>query len=345
MADGMFGAPAGAMAASEQNMKENAMNLNLAIGGVALKKAQLDLAGQERMAGMLASGFGGQGHGGSPEDTAGMMSQLALYAAKAGLPQEAEQYAKTASALQHNQAYIKTQALTRQMKESGMYANLLGSVHDQQSWQRANALFTVQTGKQMPWARLPYNPRLVQMLKEGALSAKDKALIGAAHAREQAQQQMIKMEQERIDLMKSQKKLTDQRRAKLGKVGGDKPIPAANLQAITDLMVRDYGQQVPVQTMRTLARPVAERMQEILRQSPGLEPSAAAERAYQEAKAEGDFGGLRVMRPQMGTKENAIPLPQDKSKWEPNRYYKLPNGQVALFDGKQFIASDETGGL
>lgn len=352
MANGMYGAPAGAIAASDQNMRENAMNLNLAMGNVALQKARIDLSAQEKMMQMLSQGFGGAGaaaaqpgSAASTDRTASMMDTLAGYAAASGLPQEAKQYADTASTLRRNQAYVTTQALNRTMKESSLYANLLDGVTDQQSWMKANALFTLQTGKQLPFARLPYNPKLVQMLKEGAISAKDKATIAAARAREDVSREQIKMDQERIALMKTQKNLAEQRRQVLIKTGGGKPPTAAYVKDITDLMVRDFGKQVPMETMRTLAGPVAERMQELIRTSPGLKPAEAAERAYQEAKAEGDFGGLRKMPSQMGTKENPIKLPQDKAKWQPNMYYTLPNGQIAWFDGKNFVAEDQTGGL
>lgn len=348
MPNGMFGAPAGAIAASNQNIDENTANINLAIGGVALQKAKLDLSAQEKMMSMLSKGFGAAGRnasGNSADGTADMMDTLAQYAASAGLPQEAKQYASTASTIRRNQAYISTQALNKQIKESDLFANLLDGVHDQQTWQQANALFTVQTGRQTPFARLPYSPQLVQRLKEGAISAKDKATIAAAKMREKVGQEQIKEDEERIALMKSQKKLAEQRREQIIKVGGGKLPPAANVKLITDYMVRDFGKQVPMETMRTLAGPVAERMQELLRTSPGLKPAEAAERAYQEAKAEGDFGGLRSIRQQQGTKENPISLPEDKAKWQANMYYKLPNGEIAWFNGKDFIAGDETGGL
>lgn len=348
MPDGMYGAPAGAIAADNQIRNDAASNLNLAMGGVALQKAKIDLAAQERMMQMMSkwsAGQAAQGSMSSADQTADMMDTLSGYAMEAGLPQEAKQYASTSSTIRKNQAYIQTQTLNRQAKESGLYANLLDGVHDQQTWIQANAMFAIQTGRQTPWAKLPYSPRLVQMLKEGAISAKDKATIASAKQRDKTSQAQEKMDQERIKLIKKQEELTDARREHLDKIGGGKPPTAQNLSAITDLVVRDFGKQVPPETIRTLSRPVAERMQEILRTSPGLSRSQAAERAYQEAKAEGDFGGLRKMPSQRGTKENPIALPQDKAKWQPNQYYKLPNGETAWFDGQNFVTADKTGGL
>jgi hypothetical protein len=350
MSNGMFGAPAGEIAADQQIQRDNLVNLDLAKGGIALKQAQLNLQSQEKMMAYLSKGFGSAGQAAagtqsSADQTSSMMDTLARYAAASGLPQEAKQYASTASTIRRNQAYISTQAITKQIKESDLYANLLDGVHDQQSWIRANAIFAVQTGRQTPWARLPYNPKIVQTLKQGAISAKDKAMISAARAREKAQQEMIKMEQERIDLMKQQKKLSEARQARLAKTGGGTGPKPQYLESITDLMVRDFGKQVPVETMRTMARPVAERMQDILRTSPGLSPSEAAERAYQEAKADGDFAGLRKMPMPEGTKENPIKASRDMleapQKLQKNQYYKLPNGQIGVWNGTGFVVDDK----
>jgi hypothetical protein len=342
---GLYGAPAGSIAASNQIETEQANNLSLATGKVALQKAQVDLAAQEKMMKMMSGGgaAGQNASGGTAGGTADMLDTLAGYAAAAGLPEEVKQYASTASTIRRNQAYITTQTLNKQIKESGTYANLLDDVHDPQSWQRANALFAVQTGRQSPFAKLPYNPKIVQALKEGAISAKDKATIAASRARELASDAQVKVDNERIKLLKIQETETQARADHLNKIGGGKPPTAQNLSAITDLVVRDFGKQVPMETVRTLARPVAERMDEILRTSPGLQRSQAAERAYQEAKAEGDFGGLRKMPSQRGTRENPLPLPQDQSKWQPNLYYTLPNGEVRLWNGKGFPPTE--GGL
>lgn len=339
MPSGVYGAPAGAQMAQLDLERQASSNLNLATGRVKLKQAQIALENQERMMKYLSQSASGQaGASGGQDPTTGMADefyQLSNYAARSGLVKEASDYAKVGSTLQRNSAYIKNQHLTRQMKEMTLFANLLDGVNDQASWQRANAAFMLETGQRTKWANMPYNPRVVQALKDGVLSQKDKMSIMSSRAKIQYDQSMDTYHDQELALRKQSNEIAEQRNKFREKNGGKSKAPAAQaLQAVSDLIVSDYGKGAGQENIRIYARPIAERATEILKKNPTLTLSEAASQAYQEAKADGELGGMAPNTHNLGTHQNPLPMPKDAAELQDNMYYKGANGQIGVWSAK-----------
>lgn len=352
MPNAMFGAPIGISAAEADVRAQQLHELSMDKGQVELEQAQLQLSAQKQMLDLM-KGLGGpqppagvslpgeavqQFAGDQTEYLASTMDALSTMALKSGLPEQAKDYAVSGSALRKNASEIQTAKINQSLKELNLIGSLMDNVHDEASWRQANAMYQMETGKPTPYARMPYNPQVVSELRDGISTAKDKALTAAAKAREQASQAAAKESEARVPLIRAQADLARQRTDNLRKAGATAKIPkASDVRAITDLLTKDYG--MAIEDARVLARPVAERMLDIMKQQ-NLSQSQAAAKAYQEAKAAGDFGGIRPRIQMSGSADRPLDLPPDKTKLKTNMYYKGKGayaGKVLLWTGTAFV--------
>lgn len=335
----LYGAPTGLIAAGQERRAKQLHDLSMQKGELELSAAKAELARQAKMLEMMNQrGARKRTSTGQVEDLAFDMDMLASIAMDTGMPEKAKDYAIAGSTLRKNQREMVSNKLESDIKEMNMVSSLLQNVTDPQSWQQANAMFAVQTGRQSPWARLPYSPELVNKLQQGIQSSKDRALTSAAKAREAVSKAQEKETTARIDLVKAQTRLADARSARLKKTGTSEP-KAEDLRAITDLVQRDYAGAILPETARALSRPVAERMLDMMYRM-NLSRSEAAEKAYQEAKADGTYGGFMPQRQLSGSKERPYEMPKEKGKLKTNMYYKGTGryaGQVLLWTGSGFI--------
>lgn len=349
----MFGAPEGQSQAMADIRANQLAQMSLDQGSVALESATLNLQSQKQMLSMMSQGAqqpdGEQSPGAStPQsyDMASTMDRFSVMAAASGLPEKAKEYATAASTLRNQASEIAERQSKQRLSDLTMIGSLMEGVTDDQTWKQANAMFQMQTGHPTPYAKLPYNPRVVEELRMGVMSAKDRALTDAAKARKEAAEASVSERKARVPLIRAQTALAAERTAKLKKTGAVQIIPKAeNVRAITDLMVKDYGAGAQPEEMRVLARPVAERMQAIMRES-SLTQSQAANRAYQEAKSQGAFGGFRPRPVMSGTPEKPLDLPEDYSKLKPNMFYKGKGAyanKVLLWTGSSFKPVGDVG--
>jgi hypothetical protein len=337
----MFGAPVGVSKALSDIRAQELHDLSLATGRVELEKSKIELSSQKQMLEMMKATearSNPQGRMDKTYDLAGSMDVLANLALRSGLPDKAREYAVAGSTLRRTTDEIEKNRLEATIKHLNLIGSLMENVTDERSWQQANAMYQLQTGKPTPYAKMPYNPQTVEQLRMGVMSAKDRALTAAAKAREKSASAVTEEREARIPLIKAQTELTNQRTAALKKAGAVAKIPkASEVRAVTDLIIRDYGAAMLPEDARVLARPVAERMVNIMKES-NLTQSEAAEQAYQEAKADGAFGGIRP-RPQMsGTLQKPLEIPQkngkpDAAKLRANMYYQ----GVGKFSGRTFL--------
>lgn len=350
MANQMFGAPTGVSAAEADIRAQELHELSLGEGKVRLEQAQITLQSQKRMMELLQQQLsGGQAKpgsappeaGDSAEEMASIMDLMANLSIRSGMPAQAKDFATAGSTIRHQAAEIQKDRTNQMMTELNTISALMDGVHDQASWQRANAMYQMQFGKPTPYAKLPYNPQVVAELRKGIATAKDRALTSAAQAREKASIAAEKERTARIPLIRAQTQLAAERTKALQKAGATQKLPkASDVKAITDLMFKDFGASLSSEDARVLARPVAERMLDIMKSS-NLPASQAAVKAYEEAKNAGDFGGIRMRRQRPGT-SSAMPLdlPSDKSKLKTNMYYKgrgAFEGKVMLWTGAAFV--------
>jgi len=347
----IFGAAAGISAAEADQRANEVHQLSMAEGVVKLKEAELTLAQQQKMLQMMQSySAGGLGGGGQQTPTSAAhdlgddMYALSRMAMAAGAPDKAAEYARAGSQVKSNAATIQKNQIEAQAKEADLIGRVMGNVVDQKSWTEANATIAMMTGKPSRWGQRPYSPQLVQSIINTSQSIKDRALTQADVARTKALDAEADDRRMHVELMKSQKQLDDERIAALRKVGASGKIPtASNLRAVSDLIHRDYDTDNATANAR--ARPIAERMQELIR-GQRLSQSEAANKAYLDAKAQGDLGGLRPMHQRPGaTPAKAKDLPMsggkvDKSQLRDNSWYNV-KGQPRLLMNGQFYTADE----
>lgn len=343
----LFGFPSGYSKGEEDIRAQQKHLLDLSKGQVELETAQIGLTSQKKMMELLSQssmGGGAKNHqpipgapGAHTDQLAENLDELASMAMASGLPDQAGKYASAASTMRRNAAYIDKTATDNVIKSTNAMAGLLDNVHDPRSWQQANAMYQLQFGKPSPYANLPYNPQLVDQIKNGVASSKDRALTQAAQARAKASDAATAERKARIPLIRAQTELDQARTKALEKAGATGRIPkAGSIRSVTDLLVKDFGGGVPPEEARVLARPVAERMEDLM--ATGLSASVAANRAYQEAKAAGDFGGLRPRTQIAGTASRPLEIPADSKKLKPNMYY----AGKGKYDGKTLLWTGET---
>jgi hypothetical protein len=355
MAGNMFGAPIG-VSQAEADMRANKLaEMSLAKGAVEVQIAKANLDANKRMLEMMSQAAS------SPStknmDLADSMTSLAEMAMKAGLPAQAREFAETGSTLRRTTAEIDDKKFKQKMVHLNLLSGLMAGVKDQSSWDRANAAFKMQTGQDTPYAKVPYSPQVVQQIQSGLMTAKDRAAVDASKARQRASEAAAKEREVRIPLIKAQTEEVRARTVKLKKAGATGVIPkAADVKIIKDLIINEYGAGVMPEEASMLAQPVAERMVEILKDS-NISRSQASQRAFQEAKANGHFGGLRPRILMKGTLNNPLDIPvtregkADPTKLRTNLYYKGVGkfaGQTFLWNGKGFqkpvpVSEDEDG--
>lgn len=265
------------------------------------------------------------------------LDALAKMAMQSGLPQQAAEYASKASTIRNNASEIQKRDNAVRISELTLASNLLSTVGDEASWRRANGLFTMQTGKPSPFADMDYSPELVAQIQDAVVSQKDRALARAADARAAASTAAASASEALVPLRKAQERLANTRATALAKVGG-KPPKTEDLRAVSDLINAEYLGSVTPEDARILGRPVAERAMQ-LQAELGIPRSQAARRAFNEAEARGDFGGLRRRTRMKGDAQNPLEMPSAQDALRPNMYYTGKGkyaGQTLLWTGTGF---------
>lgn len=342
----LFGAPAGISAAEADQRAQDLHVLSMAEGGIKLQQALLTLQQQKAMLGQMQQAFGGDGGGkqtpfSSSMDLGDQLYSLSTMAMRAGMPDKAAEYARAGSQVKYQATEIQKTQSEAQVKEADLIGRIMSGVVDQQSWIAANQMIQQQTGKPSRWAQRPYDPRLVASIVTTSQSIKDRALTRAAETRADANEADAQEHRARLGLIDAQKRITNDRDAALYRDGATGKIPkSADLKAITDLIKRDYP-GVPDEDARVLGRPAAERMLDLMKRQ-RLTQSEAANRAYEEFKEQGTFGGIRPGRVIPGSgKAKPLDLPMsdgklDRSKLRDNMWYNVKGQPMLLMKGKLY---------
>lgn len=329
------GITAGLRQADIDNQSRRMNNLAMQKEEISIAQSLMVLQQQAKMIQGMNSGEAPP----KPGELADNLERMSSVASQAGMFDKAEGFAKAGSQIRKNQSDIEENRFNESVKSINLYSALLKDVTSEDGWKQANALFKLQTGKDSPLANQPFNPEMIGKLQVGLVSAKDQALINATKARERASNEQAKTQETRRELVKAQTRVANDRAAALEKAGATAFTPkAGQVKAITDLLVSDFGASLPPEEQRVLARPVAERMVELIKKE-HLSESEAAARAYKEAKDRDDFGGIRARMPMSGTLKRPLTIPEDKTKLKPNMYYEGTGkykGQTLLWSGTGF---------
>lgn len=340
----LYGFQAGQQIADQDKQRADLANMSMQEHQVALDSARSTLAQQDQMIKMMqgmngAPGAGGQVAGPNADVLASQMDQLAQIAIKTGNPEKAKAFAATGSTIRKNSQDISSKQTTQAVKMAGITSNLMEGVKDQDSWQKANAAFEVMTGHPSRFANQPYSPGLVDQIKQATQTVKERAQITADLARAASSKASAAESTTRQDLIKAQTSLAQAREDAIRKTGVKNPGPkAASVKAIQDLATTEYS--AGPEELRVLSRPVAERMEQLMLEN-NLSQSEAANQAYQEAKGEAAFGGLRQRSPHAGTVEKPMDMPSftdakdAATKMTKNKYYTGKPG--TKYEGKTLL--------
>lgn len=357
----LWGFQAGQSIRRQEDMQQSLANMSLRKGeselmqaDVALESSQLALESQKKMIELmrgretqqrdseLQTPIGGGAM--ESEEIPDSLDELANFAMQSGLPQQASEYASKASTIRNNASEIRKRELDSRLSELNLASNLLSTVGDETSWRQANALFAMQTGKPSPFGEMEYSPELVAMIQDSVITQKDRAITNAAMAREAASTASAKANEALVPLRKAQEQLANARADNLRKVGAvGKQPKAEDLRSISDLINAEFLGAVTPEDARILARPVAERMMQ-LQAELNLPRSQAAQRAFNEAQARGDFGGLRQRTRMKGDADNPLEMPSTQDALRPNMFYQGKGkyaGKTLLWTGTGFrLATD-----
>ena len=357
---GMTGILSGIQARGElQRQQQSAIEFPtlLATGRVDLQQKQttlqlsnLELKRQNTEMGLLQQAIQ-SGKLSGQQDLSGQLNTLAEIALGSDKPAEANSYARTAADLDRQQAYLTMTKMNQAMKTAQVFSGLLSSanVHDQQSYDKfrhdaatqAAMMGSPQILKALQVLPKAYDPRTVDNLRNGWQSALQNAQQKSTEARQKAAESEVEHYQFLDRQAAAETDYYEERAKTLAKSGaGNLAAKPADIKAISDLMAQEYGDPSDLQqTQRfnTRARPVAERAKELMAQDPALKPSQAYQRAFDEAKQNGWFGGLKMAKPRLGMSAEApAPLPASKDKAKDNTWYNVNGNPMLLMNGKLY---------
>lgn len=238
--------------------------------------------------------------------------------------------------------------------ETELTGSLMGPVNDQASWDRANALYTFQTGKPSAYAGLPYSAELVNHIKNSAIEAGKQVELRLREeensSRDRNRSSADALRKVREEAIRSAAAIAREREDRLAKNGG-KPVtktPAEDTALANKLLEKEYPSLVGANSEAALT--IAGEAQILLRRNPALSRPQAIQQAYNEAKARGDFETEKAMVPwandkvKYNRKEEGIgktpdkpaTVPQDPKALVSGQYYTNGKGQTAQWTGSGF---------
>ena len=330
--------------------------------GIQLQRDKIALAQDMRMLSLMQNlqfhpSMGGQGQPSTPDDMAGLMTQLSTIAMQSGKVDEAEKLATAASRISENSSKIDYRQFRMQQDRFTKFANYLGSAPDTPAGY-ATALQSFMADdpraaadpKFQKLAQTPWQPGLVKGLQAQVLSQKDAAEIAyRKQAGDHAQAAKL-VDDQRVELIKAQTQLAKDRDIHLKKAGAV-TVKESELRAVTDQATRDFPTADPAD-IRVRSRAVAEEMIRMVRQQ-NLTISEASTRAYEAARSSGVYSGLRTVPVRPGTKPGSAMALPGKSSQKPeeraalmqdNMWYSV-GGRPMLKLGDNLYSEEELAGM
>lgn len=341
-----LGSVAGGMIDTQMDLQNIQMNdVKLQDSRIQLQRDKISLAQQVKLLGLM-SGFtketaqSGSNAQATPSTLSDYLTRMSMMQLESGLPDEATKTATAATRLAENASKIDYRSYRMQTDRLTKFANVLTQVDDSpQGFASAMRVMLAQdpsAAQDQKFAALMqqgWRPGLIPMLKNEVVSARDRAEIEYKQKQEQHLLTQEKVDTARVDLIRAQTRVANEREAKLQKEGIT-PYKAEQLKAITDQATRDFPTADPAD-VRVRSRPIAENVMKMIKDQ-HLTLSEAATRAYEQARSSGVFSGLRTAPEVKGSKPGlAMPLPTDPSKIRENSWYMV-NGQPRLAVGYGF---------
>jgi hypothetical protein len=299
---------------------------------VALKSANLQLSQQERMLQLLqgattasSKGTPAQQSATNAESTAGTMDMLANFAVQSGMPEQAKEYAQTASTIRKNQSAVEMNEAKLAQQHAQLTSSLLEGVHDQQSFDNALLIYQLETGQKSHYAGTRYTPELKAQIQNTAQTILQSAQTKMDVARGKEADARAAESTARIPLIKAQEAEAEARTKYLDKHGSANSLPTAgDLKAVTDLISSQFNldDSQAQANARVIARPIAEDAKRMMQDNPALTQSAAVQRAYQSAQNRGDLAGLQPKNVSPGSSaDKPLKMPDNLKGLKENQWY------------------------
>lgn len=316
----------------------------------------------------LASGDQSTTAGGSTDPTdmmMGMSKNMVQASMRAGAVQDAEQWAGRYTQMQGHKNTALKQAAQAKMAENRERLQDFDEVSrrvdmiqalplDQQipAYNDMNRYFEAKRKEPVPWANLQWSPQTAEILKNAALTQKQK--IDAQFKDERAQylqdrtSSILDLREQKLELDKQKAENDRLRREKLDKVAGDKAATPSKdeVNAARDLIRSDYP-DIKGPDLQSAAEDIAFKAKDLRTKNPGVSPAEARARAYLDVKENLDTKSsstniLGVDIPGTASKSTvyrktrpgaspdlAMPIPDDPSARKEGSWYINPKGVAA----------------
>lgn len=346
--EGMMGAQLDLQNIQLNQFKLQEAPIQLATEQINLQKEQIALRQQVKMLSLMQN-LKPPSEAESPDGIATVLNQVAGMYLQSGMPDAAAKMAKEASSIQENASKIDARSYKMQNDRLSRFANILEGTPDTPGGYTAalQQMASSDPGvlrdkKFVSLMQTPWRPGMVKALERQALTLKEQAEVSyrekaGAHAAAAAE-----VDKFRVNLVKAQTKLAEDRDKALGKAGAP-TVKASQLKAITDMAESEYPGADPAD-VRVRSRPLAEEMVKMMRDE-GITESQAARRVYEQARSAGVFTGLRQAPVAKGTKPAAgLKLPQTAKQVQENQWYsgdQFPDGQPRVAMGGKFYTEEE----
>jgi len=269
-------------------------------------------AANQKAAALMAQRLGSPAPSdGSTPTMSGILMDQARIFAEAGNPNKAEEAMKTATTAMGHEVALRTQLLREKTQSmsgakqtAAIMSNLAGDVTDQESWERANAVYEKLSGQKSPFANLPYDPKLVSMIQDSATTMAQKASAAEKAALTEARIKNLDSLQEhrkvQEDLARERAVQQASRAKAIEKTGGkDIGAPSAGEISAAKGLLRGEAGLVSDTDLPTAAFDVAAKARAIRKLNPGIAADEAMRQAVLEKKMSGDFTppepGLKVL--------------------------------------------------
>ncbi len=381
MAGEMFGAPNGldAWADNERrNIKSNVDQME-SLGRIAAqpiarrkleaeaKLAETEVEQNEAFAALVtgqANSPTGDRAPATPINMADRLDKLAEAAAGAGLVDKAGKLAHQASQIRsqaqtalNQQAQAKVKELELITRTADLQGQVFGDVKDEADWQRANAVFTLQSGKPSPYLGVPFSPALVERIRSNAFTAAERARLMADETKQEAleayRKSTLAQGNARIDLERERVRIAEDR-AKREEKNGKAPVaPSKEEREEAARLMRLGGIEtdgIDIDAMDSMAFELAARGRALQRKNPALSVQEGVQQAFNQAMANGeletdDGGGTSFLGMTFGGKPKKFnkvekpkpittPLPaQAVSQLKEGMQTTFKNGQVWTLKG------------
>jgi hypothetical protein len=264
----------------------------------------------------------------------------------ANLAEQAATITARAAQVAHNQMLVRNAQVQQGKNTLDLMGQFLQGATDQASWDRGNTLFTMLTGRQSPYAGLPYNPDLVNELQAQSMTAKQHADEIRQNLNQQSLEQQRQVAQDlmrtRMDVLERAQDLREGRETRLAKAGGKiVGTPTKDEQSeVMRLLSTEYP-NLPSDEIGNMTYSLASRAKAIRTANPGLDAESAMQQAVQEMKITNPPSTLdkaySVAKTLLGEGDITSPmtLPPDRAKLIVGKYY-LGKGGVGKYlgDGK-----------